>query len=107
MLISIALLLQLSLPIYKHLNEILPGLNWFAIFAVLCSRVVIMLNNFQNDCRTACNMVLLLIKSAQCHGPIFAQPRGGATGVKSRKNRVVSHVAKRKGNKHLLDMFLF
>lgn len=52
-------------------------------------------------------MVLLLIeiKATQWHDPMFAQPKGDATGVKSRT--VLYEVAKRKGNKHLLDTFLF
>lgn len=45
------------------------------------------------------------IKSTQ--DPMLAQPRGDANGIKSRKNRVVPCVAKKKGNKHPLDTFLF
>lgn len=38
---------------------------------------------------------------------MFAQPRGDATGVRSRKDRIVSYVAKSKGNNYLLDPSLF
>lgn len=36
-----AYLLQLGLPIYKHLSEKLPKLSWFVVYAVVWSRVVI------------------------------------------------------------------
>lgn len=38
---------------------------------------------------------------------MFAQPRGDATGVRSRKDRIVSYVAKSKGSNYLLDPSLF